>query len=98
HAPIRADGVLAQPRAGAAGAVEHDEYLAALGRNLHAEAGAPGVPVDRVRLRGWHRVDSALGQSDARHGRKPCRVVLPSLHIGSTANEITGATVIRGPH
>jgi hypothetical protein len=24
--------------------------------------------------------------------------VLPSLHIGSTANEMTGAMVIRGPH
>src|SRR5258705_6038015 len=29
---------------------------------------------------------------------RPCRAVLPSLHIGSTANEMTGPTVIRGPH
>src|SRR5262249_29668355 len=28
----------------------------------------------------------------------PCQAVLPSLHIGSTANEITGLNVIRRPH
>src|ERR1700732_5487382 len=27
-----------------------------------------------------------------------CPAVLPSLHIGSSANEMTGATVIRRPH
>src|SRR6266478_1932535 len=27
-----------------------------------------------------------------------CRVVLPSLHIGSTANEMTGSNVICRPH
>src|SRR5262249_5134907 len=27
-----------------------------------------------------------------------CRPVLPSLHIGSTANEMTGSNVIRRPH
>src|SRR6476646_8237695 len=27
-----------------------------------------------------------------------CRTVLPSLHIGSTANEMTGPNVIRRPH
>src|SRR6516225_3535129 len=27
-----------------------------------------------------------------------CRAVLPSLHIGSTANEMTGPNVIRRPH
>src|SRR5258708_33204956 len=27
-----------------------------------------------------------------------CRVVLPSLHIGSTGNEMTGLNVIRRPH
>src|SRR5262249_33339674 len=85
-------------RAGAAGAVENDEYLAALGRNLHPETGTAGIPVDGVRLRGRQRVDDSLGQPDARHGRQPCRAVLPSLHIGSTANEMTGATVIRGRH
>src|SRR5262245_47483140 len=28
---------------------------------------------------------------------RPCRAVLPSLHIGSTANEMTGTTVILDP-
>ena len=45
---IRADGVLAQLRASAAGAVKRDEHLAALRRDLHAEAGVSGVPVDYV--------------------------------------------------
>src|SRR5262245_55347886 len=31
-------------------------------------------------------------------GRGTCREVLPLLHIGSTANEMTGSNVIRRPH
>src|SRR5262249_9053813 len=45
---IRADGVLAQLRASTASAVERDEHLAALRRDLHAEAGVSGVPIDSV--------------------------------------------------
>jgi hypothetical protein len=48
HAPVWPDGVLAQPRAGTAGAVEDDEHLAAFRRDLDAEAGVSGVPVDYV--------------------------------------------------
>src|SRR5262252_9550424 len=53
HAPIRPDCVLAQPRAGTAGAVENDEYPAAFGRDLDAESGATGVPVHHVGF--WSR-------------------------------------------
>jgi hypothetical protein len=48
HAAVGPDGIFAQLRTGAAGAVEHDEHLAALRRNLHAEAGKTSVPVDHV--------------------------------------------------
>src|SRR5713101_4994994 len=48
YAAVWPDGVFAQLRAGPAGAVENEEHLAALGRDLHAEAGRSGVPVDFV--------------------------------------------------
>jgi hypothetical protein len=48
YAAVGADGIFAQPRARAAGAVEYDEYLAALRRDLHAEAGRSGVPIDYI--------------------------------------------------
>jgi hypothetical protein len=48
HSPVRPDGVLAQLRPRACGAVEHDEHLAAFRRDLDAEAGVSGVPVDYV--------------------------------------------------
>src|SRR5262249_13121051 len=69
HAPVWPDGVFAQLRAGAADTVQNDEHLAALRRDLHAEARTAGVPVNYVGLRGRQRVDCALGQPDARHGR-----------------------------
>ena len=57
HAAIRPDRVLAQSRAGAASAIKDDEHLAALGCDLHAEAGMTGVPVYDVRLANRQRVD-----------------------------------------
>ena len=39
HLAIRPDRVLAQSRASATGAIKNDEHLAALGCDLHAEAG-----------------------------------------------------------
>src|SRR5436190_5701733 len=48
HAAIRPDGVLAQPRSGASGAVENNEHLAAFRGDLDAEAGISSVPVDYV--------------------------------------------------
>jgi hypothetical protein len=42
------DGVFAQIRPGTARAVQNDEHLAALGRDLHAETGISGVPVDDI--------------------------------------------------
>jgi hypothetical protein len=48
YAAVGADGVFAQLRARAASAVEHDEYFATLRRDLHAEAGVTGIPVDDV--------------------------------------------------
>src|SRR3954447_15376367 len=47
--PIGTDGILAQLRAGAAGAVENNEHLAAVRRDLHPEAGTLDIPVDEVR-------------------------------------------------
>src|SRR5262249_27468135 len=69
RAPIRPDRVLAQLRAGTACSVKNDEHLAAIRRHLNAEAGTPGVPVDYVRFGSRQRVDRALSQSDAWHGR-----------------------------
>src|SRR5262249_59061222 len=48
HSPIRSDRVLAQLGASTAGAVQNDEHLAALRRDLDAEAGVSCVPVDYV--------------------------------------------------
>src|SRR4051794_26805553 len=48
YAAVWPDGVFAQVRPGTAGAVQNDEHLAALGRDLHAEAGGSGVPVDDI--------------------------------------------------
>ena len=51
-------------------AVENNEHLAAFWRDLDAEAGASGVPVHYVRFGSRQRVDGALGQPDAGHGRQ----------------------------
>src|SRR5215831_13860138 len=48
YSPVPPDRVLAQLGAGTAGAVENDEHLAARRRDLDAEAGVSGVPVDDV--------------------------------------------------
>src|SRR5262245_27275606 len=69
QAPIRPDGVLAQLRAGTACSVKNDEHLAAIWRHLDAEARTPAVPIHYVRFGSRQRVDRALGQSDAWHGR-----------------------------
>src|ERR1700730_1654585 len=45
HTAIRPDRVLAQSRASSSGAIKNDEHLAALGCDLHAEAGTADVPV-----------------------------------------------------
>src|SRR5262249_40519205 len=70
HAPVWPDRVLAQPRSGTACSVKNDEHLAAIRRHLNAEAGTSSVPVDYVRLQSRQRVDRALGQSDAWHGKE----------------------------
>jgi hypothetical protein len=48
YAPVWPDSVLAQLRAGTAGAVQGDEHLAALRCDLDAESGKARVPVDRI--------------------------------------------------
>jgi hypothetical protein len=48
YAAVWPNGILAQLRAGTAGAVEDDENLAGPGRDLHAEPGETGVPVDYI--------------------------------------------------
>src|SRR5208337_207914 len=70
NAPVWPDGVFSQLRTGTAGAVQNNKYLAALGRDLYAKAGSSRVPVDDVRFRWRQRVDSVLGQFDARHATK----------------------------
>jgi len=39
-----------QPRAGTAGPVQDDKHLAALRRDLDAEAGKSGIPVNNISL------------------------------------------------
>src|SRR5262245_50364529 len=48
YAPVRPDGILAQLRAGTASAVQDDEHLPALRRDLDAESGNSRVPVDHI--------------------------------------------------
>ncbi len=48
YASVRTDGVFAELRSGTAGAVQHDEDLATLGRDLNAETGQASIPVDEV--------------------------------------------------
>ena len=48
HTPIRPDRVFTQLRFGPAGPIQDDKHLTAFRRNLDAEAGAAGVPVDYV--------------------------------------------------
>src|SRR6202022_2710353 len=71
HTAIRPDRVLAQSRASATGAIKNDEHLAALGCDLHAEAGTADVPVYDVRLANRQRADIPLGHFVPRHNKKP---------------------------
>src|SRR5450432_2733972 len=97
YTTVRPDGVFAQLRSGTAGAVEDDEHLATLWRNLHPESGTTSVPVNYVRRGRRKHVDGTFGQLESWHGVLPS-AVLPSCHIGSTANEMTGSNVILRPH
>src|SRR3979490_3317259 len=90
HTAIRPDRVLAQSRASATGAIKNDEHLAALGCDLHAEAGTADVPVYDVRLANRQRSDINLGHFDPWHRRTLLTDGLPSLRIGSPTNETRG--------
>ena len=81
HAAIRADRVFTQPRTGAAGAVEGDEDLLALGRHLHAESRQGFVPVDDVLGRRLQPIYGAFGEADSRHWAPQLQ---PGTQIGST--------------
>src|SRR6202035_1633472 len=83
HTAIRSDRVLAQSRASDTGAIKNDEHLAALGCDLHAEAGTADVPVYDVRVANRQRVDITLGHFDAAHRSRFKSGVLPVVRIGS---------------
>ena len=97
HAPVWPNGVFAQLRTSAGGAVEHDKHLATLRRDLNAEAGKAGVPVDQVG-RGVGSASMELLVNLMRGMECSYQAVLPSRHIGSTANEMTGSNVLLDPN
>src|ERR1700683_5549702 len=57
-APIRANRIFAQPRAGAGHAIHNQKDLSALGRHLHAKARQAGIPVKRIFRRDRQAVGS----------------------------------------
>jgi hypothetical protein len=93
-AAIRADGVLAQGRAGASRSVEDDEDLLALGRDLEAEARQDVVPEHGLLGRGGECVDAALEEADAGQGRSR---LLPGRNIGSSREASGGLSVNADP-
>src|ERR1700730_16888036 len=48
HAPVWPNGIFAKLRLRSTTAVENDEHLAALGCDLHAEAGTTDIPIHEV--------------------------------------------------
>ena len=99
YAPIWPNGIFAQLRPCSAGAVQNDKHFASFWSDLHAEAGRSGYPNRRRSDAGVGSASIALLVNLMRGmERRSCPAVLPSLHIGSTANEITGTNVILGPH
>ena len=86
--PIGANCVLAQARSSSPGSIKHNKYLAALRRDLDAEAGAAAVPVDNVLCMCRKRIDRTFGQLQSRHGEIRWRgAVLPRAQIGSLERE-----------
>jgi hypothetical protein len=67
-AALRPDRVFAQPRARTAGAIKHDEHLAALWGDLDAETGTATIPVNIVPCPRGECINRSFGQLYSRHG------------------------------
>src|SRR5215213_7866696 len=102
HAPVRADGVLAQGRAGASGSVEDDEDLLAPGRDLELAPGRDleaetrqGVIPEHGPLGGMASASMLLLRRRMR-GKGRSRL-LPKRAIGSSREASGGLSVNADP-
>jgi hypothetical protein len=77
-ATIRSDRVFAQTGARRSGAIEHNENLASLWGDLHAEAWAATIPIDNVFWGYWERINRPLSELRSRHGSPQIRRYLRS--------------------